>query len=262
MLQVESSVGRGRGGQVWFGIAFVVLAVMSQHRSVWVAVAIGILLVIFRLRGVALARASFGTFYASVLILGLYIFGALDGLISNFTYAVESTGTYNARLDTWTSLIDESVLRGPFSVIFGEPFGFGYARESGGRIVTFAPHNWYVSIYLRLGLVGLAAFVIVLLSTVGRHMKTRAGVAPTAILLSIAVYAWSYSLPWYLAPLFGWCMALAWTQETDTIKAPRGRSKRAPSPYEQMAAREATFPAAASLQPADEGRPGLGRVTP
>ncbi|MGN8132645.1 hypothetical protein [Paenarthrobacter sp. 22069] len=243
MNQFKVATAKGKSSRLLLGAGFLSLAILCQHRSVWVAVGIGLLLVVLRLRGVPLARTVVGGFFASVLALVIYASGIADPLIASLTKSLESSGTYSARLDTWSVLIDDSFQRGVSSVIFGEPFGFGYNRYDGLRLLTFAPHNWYVSVFLRLGLVGLGLFAIVLLSTLNRLITNKAGVLPTAVFLSIVIYSWSYSLSWYLAPMLGWCIAQAWGTELKTMPqkliVPRARRQpRVPNAYMRMAARE------------------------
>lgn len=209
MLLLERSTERGRGGTTWLGIAFIAIAVLCQHRSVWAAVGVAIFLVSIQLRGIPLARATVGAFYGLVFLFALYATGALDGLLNSLAYGIESKGTYEGRVGAWTSLVDASVERGASSVLFGEPFGFGYDRYENGRFITYAPHNWYVSVYLRLGLIGLAAFLVVMLTAAKRLLAQR-DVASMALLTATAIYAWSYSLPWYLGIPFGWCLYRAW----------------------------------------------------
>jgi O-antigen ligase len=72
--------------------------------------------------------------------------------------------------------------------------------------VEFAPHNWYVSVYLRTGLVGLLAYLATLVGLVIRSVRAVRweGTAKVSILTAIVVFCGGYSWPWYTAPFFGW----------------------------------------------------------
>lgn len=226
--------GKVRGRSMTLGVVFLIAAVLCQHRSVWAAVGFGVFLVLLRLRGVALARVVGFTYFGGTALAVLFLSGALDGMLDSLTHSVESMGTYTARVDSWDILVQDSFDRGPWSVLFGEPFGFGSARISGTQIVTFAPHNWYVSVFLRLGLVGLFAFIVTLLIALVPLLRRRDGVVPTIVVIIICAYMWTYSLSWYMAPMLAW--AIAYQETPKPEKAPTKR-KVIPPAYERLATR-------------------------
>ncbi|TFC33956.1 hypothetical protein [Cryobacterium sp. TMT2-42-4] len=201
----SSRPGRDR----WVGILFLAMSIACQHRSVWVAVFLGIALTSFRLRGVARARALAGAFCALLLGAIAILSGALTGVVSSLFASVENTGTLDGRLSSWTQLVESSFARGIWTILLGEPFGFGYDRIEAGQIISYAPHNWYVTVYLRLGLVGLGIFTIVMTSTFARLARGAEAVAVTAAFLAIATYISAYSLSWTVAALLAWCIAAA-----------------------------------------------------
>lgn len=206
VVSAAGGVGKERVQGLLLGGIAVFVAILCQHRSVWAAVGLASILVFSRLRGAALARTLLCAYFLGSLAFVLVASGVLDSLLAEFQYSVSSAGTYEARVDTWGTLVAESIERGPWSVVFGEPFGFGYERVSGGQLVTFAPHNWYVSIFLRLGLVGLFCF-LALLAIAGRSLsRRRGGLAPAMVLVALIVYCWSYSMPWYISPALAWVL--------------------------------------------------------
>lgn len=206
--------GKRRYGSAPLGVLFILLGILCQHRSVWAAFGLVFVLVFLRLRDVALARVVVGGFYAFVIGLGIWASGALDDAIATLGVSAQSAGTYNARVDTWQQLVDDSVTRGIGSIVFGEPFGFGYDRYDDGRLLTFAPHNWYVSVYLRLGLIGLGLYLILLLAMLGKLLRLKEYV-PGMVFVAVLVYSWSYSLSWYLVPVLGFAMAKAMAVRLD-----------------------------------------------
>lgn len=234
MLQ-GSDQKRASGKHIALGLAFLMVAALCQHRSVWAAVGVAIALNLLRLRGPALARTILLAYFVGTAIAVLFLLGALDGMIGSLTHSLESTGTYTARVDSWDILVKDSMDRGPWSVLFGEPFGFGSARISGTQIVTFAPHNWYVSVFLRLGLVGLAAFFLTLLITLVPLLRRRDGILPAIVVATICVYMWTYSLSWFMTPMLAWGIAFREVPEPEKPKAKREAS--VPPGYRNLASR-------------------------
>lgn len=231
----QGSTSKGRGKYATLGVIFLLVAVLCQHRSVWAAVGIGVLLVLLRLRGVALARVVGFTYFGGSILAVLVMSGALNGMADSLTHSFDSMGTFTARVDSWDILVQDSFDRGAWSVLFGEPFGFGAARISGTQVVTFAPHNWYVSVFLRLGLVGLAAFICMLLITLVPLLRRRDGVVPTIVVVIIGVYMWSYTLSWYITPVLAW--AIAYRERPKPEKAPVKENQVIPAASGMLAAR-------------------------
>lgn len=231
------SAEKGKHGRAWTAVIFLVVAALCQHRSVWAAIAIAVVLVLPRVTGRTWSRIVLVSIFATPVVIAVFASGALDWLIDIVKVSVTSQGTYNARLDTWTLLVDDSIKRGAWSVLMGEPFGFGYDRPSsdGLRLLTFGPHNWYVSIYLRLGLLGLAAFAMVLIATVVPLLRWRELIVPAVVFIAVGVYMWSYALPWYLTFWFGWSLAQRLMIAPEE-KAPRFKAKPIPPAYKHLAA--------------------------
>lgn len=184
-------------------ILFSIIFILSQQRTVWFALIAALPFLIFvgenRSNIRAIAAFSLGGAIAFIAgILGVFNFAA--GSIED---SVASSGTYEARVRGWNILVNESIERGPLSVLFGQAMGSGFARvEGNGLLVTYAPHNWYVSLYLRIGLIGLAGFVILMFWMLWRAINVRSRFWSSLIII-IGVYAWGYSIPWYIAPLLG-----------------------------------------------------------
>ncbi len=181
---------------VFMGLA----AVASQHRSVWVAAAAGVVAVMmlsYRWSGAArawaLAAAGALTFGA------LAAWGVFGGLLENLLSAATDSRSLDARSTSWTQLIAQSVDDGVFTVTFGQPSGSGYVRiEPNGLIQRYSPHNWYVTLFLRVGIVGLCAWLATLLRGLIICRRQGSGALFTAV--SMAVYGWFYSVPWQVAP--------------------------------------------------------------
>jgi hypothetical protein len=188
------------------GLVFFALAVLCQHRSVWVALAAALVMLVLaspRVRGRILAVV----FVGGVALLIAYSAGALDTVLTKFSLAYHSRGTYDDRVLASKVLIDEQNALGPFTMMFGQPFGTGYFhRSSTGTIETFAPHNYYVVTYLRMGLVGALLFAFALLRGLRNSLVAR---DPRGIVMASALMAYclAYNLQMILAPF----LALALT---------------------------------------------------
>jgi hypothetical protein len=200
LVGIAFLVARRSGRDRLLGLVFVGVSVLCQHRTVWAALAVSLLAVILlspRVRG----RIAGWVVLGAVAVALAYATGLIEPLVSKFLVAFHSRGTLVDRQFAWRYLIDQQNAKGAFSVLFGQPFGIGFARrEPGGNIETYAPHNWYVLLYLRIGLIGalLVALALVrgLVTNVVRRHAT--GVAWAAGLLT---FCFAYNLLWYVAPL-------------------------------------------------------------
>jgi O-antigen ligase len=189
-----------------------------QHRSVWVATFLPALLAFFIVRQSQGKLASRMLVIAgvTVLILGpLLATGKFDSATSSVAdLAVRATstteGTFVGRVQGWDSLLQQWAGAGPRAWAMGEPYGSGFKRPEGhdGKEVAYAPHNYYVQVLLRFGLIGLAAFFafnIYLFRGAIRLAATpydnMTGYAMLGILMSFALFNIPYS-PTYTQGLF------------------------------------------------------------
>lgn len=216
-LRIWQNDGRFRY-MVMFTV-FTVVAILSQQRTVWLAIAaVGLLLVV---RGSWSLRQRLIPIFSVLLLVGVVVVlarSSVSTLVDEFAGSASNTGTYDARLTSWSGLIVQSFDSGPLSVLFGEPFGHGFARFEGvGRLVVFAPHNWYVTVYLRAGLLGLVAMLVVFLPRVLAGLMRGRDVFLGCILVCFLVYGWTYSWQWWTClPL-----ALAFIDQKLPVSDPR-----------------------------------------
>lgn len=195
----------GKRAYIRLFFLFVAVAIASQQRTVWLVV-IGVVLILV-LRGPAALRARLLAFGACALLACAVIVVAdpsSSSLVTMLEGSASNAGTYDARVNSWHGLVTQSFAEGPLTVLFGAPFGHGFVRFEGvGRLVSFAPHNWYVTVYLRIGLVGLVAMLAVLVPALIRGLVASTDTYLTAVLFAFLIYGWTYSWPWYC------CFALA-----------------------------------------------------
>lgn len=147
---------------------FLLTVVVLQHRSVWGAVFVGIACLFWAMqrkrKGVQTAIG------AALMIVPLAIFFAIPGKgnsvlesVSNSAGQAVSTkeGTMVGRVTNWQDLLDKWIgSKDPATYLVGKPYGGGYnpvETEDGAMVVDMVPHNHYVHMLYRGGLIGLLA---------------------------------------------------------------------------------------------------------
>lgn len=183
----------------------------SQERSVWIATIVGIATIVTIGRGSVRARLVIASGIALLAVAIISTAASFHQIFSDVSTAASDAGTYDARQVSWVALIDQTIEGGPLRILFGQPFGSGWERYEGDRLIEYAPHNWYVTLYLRLGLLGVAALVLILASIAVRLIRAR-NATGAAITFGTMVFCWAYSLPLVAAPLFGLAVSSAITQ--------------------------------------------------
>lgn len=185
------------------GILFLAVAVVSQHRSVWIAMSIAAIAVVLLAPGWAgRLRASviaFGTLGASYVVATSGVFGEL---VRDIASSASDFRSLDARSTSWEQLVQGLFDEGLFAVLFGLPFGSGFVRiEPNGLVQTYSPHNWYVLLILRVGLLGLVAWSAVLVGIILLARKNSTSGFYT--LVAFSAYAFFYTPSWLIAPLVG-----------------------------------------------------------
>ncbi len=159
---------------------FLLFTVVMQHRSVWIAAAAG-LLCVFMLERRHLPR-RFALLLGFTLTITLVAavagaFGFLDELVRNLSASTlsmaDSEGTFAARVDGWVRLLENWLAAPWHTVLFGFPFGHGYTRLYNGVVIEFAPHNFYLDLILRVGIVGTILFMLPTLMAIVHGLRAR-----------------------------------------------------------------------------------------
>ncbi|AWI31827.1 hypothetical protein DDW44_25830 [Streptomyces tirandamycinicus] len=203
--------GQGRGRHLVAVLFLLLLVVLLQHRTVWVATAT-MALAWWALRpargGQRLVSACAGVFALGVVAL-LYTagaFGAIGGFLADSVRETQGThSTFVWRLLGWQELLDAP--RTVAQWLVGAPFGSGYERIIAGGLVTVSPHDYYLHIMLRLGLVGLLALLVVYVQTFRRlGRQGPATLALRVVMIGQLVLFVSYSAIPEQAVLLGLCL--------------------------------------------------------
>lgn len=208
MLFAWFSAVHGQMRRRWFFVAACAAAVvLSQQRTVWVVaiVVFSISLLVSQRRARTMTVVGLaGTVLALV---------TLTGAFSSLDFLAESAGndsTYVARSYSWGQLINQAVDNGAQTVLTGAPYGSGFIRlEMNGQIATFNPHNWYLTLFLRLGAIGLALFLAAIFFTLATQLRNRQWTWAIAGTAGLLVYGWTYNLPFIAAPLLGMFLSVA-----------------------------------------------------
>jgi hypothetical protein len=183
-----------------------------QHRSVWLAVLVGVLAGLFVARsrsgsktGQILLLAGIVAITVLPLTLSSQLSGVSDQVASSADRAVEGDGTVGERLDNWQGLIKLWAAGGPRSLALGQSFGSDstrYVRDTihgGEHKIGYFAHNHYVQTLYNLGLVGLFAFLaLVWYAARGlyRRCASKEGDLVASMLLTLLLMQLAYYVPY------------------------------------------------------------------
>jgi O-antigen ligase len=159
---------RGRGSHStfvhkWLAISLFVAVFLLQHRTVWVAFLAALAVAALRIRGLATRVAVvlvLGGALGSYLILGLFAGSEQPSLAESLSVQTSNVDTFFWRVEGWEALLRDQAAESADEIAIGTPYGTGFRRLVAGGEVTSSPHNFYISTYLRQGILGLAAFLL------------------------------------------------------------------------------------------------------
>lgn len=175
---------------------------LLQHRSVWVCLFIGGVVVVAQ-------QATFRQRAGFRLLAALLVAGGLCALLLPgdtrqqerlFDLEQVDTGTFEWRMDSWLSLIRQNGPQGPADVAVGLPYGSGWSRRVDGYVTEVSPHNYYVELGLRVGLVGLLLLLAVharTLNVLSASPRPSAGLLSDRTLMTLLVTQLVYYLPYW-----------------------------------------------------------------
>lgn len=159
--------GTGTRWSGWHAAFFIAFTVIMQHRSVWIAAAVGLAMVLLLERRHLPRRFALLLGFVLTLTFGIAValaFGLLDDLgrrlFESTVSMADDGGTFAARVDGWVRLWENWIAAPIQTLLFGYPFGHGYTRLYNGVVIEFAPHNFYLDLLLRVGIVGTILFLL------------------------------------------------------------------------------------------------------
>ena len=195
----------------WVFVAvFLGATLVTQHRTVWAAAAAGLVAYFLLVEGVqklVLVWLAVFSVVGAVLLSKLPMF---SGLSQSLATSASDSNTYDGRRYDWSLLLTRNFSDGFLTVSWGEPFGAGWLRaREDGLFITYPPHNWYVLVLLRVGIIGLVLGVGALISALLgglQYWDRRRWTLFLPICVVLLVYAWGYNVQWYLTPILVWSL--------------------------------------------------------
>ena len=142
----------------WLGALLLLFVVLLNRRTAWLAIVVG--LAVIMVRGRRLNRRVVAMVVGAVLLtIAAYVaLGGSEGQKQTFATSAVSTGTLDWRIQGWSELLSGRS-EDPVQWVIGEPLGSDFTREVQGSEVQAEPHNFYLTLLLRAGVVGLLALV-------------------------------------------------------------------------------------------------------
>ncbi len=218
-----------------------------QHRSVWLAVLVGVMAGLFVSRSRSGSKLSQLLLLAGIvgvtalpLALSSKLSGVSDQVASSADRAVEGDGTVGERLDNWQGLLQLWAGGGPRSIAIGQSFGSDatrYVRDTvhgGEHKIGYFAHNHYVQTLYNLGVAGLFAFVAVAWYAARglyRRCASAEGDPVAELLLTLLLMQLAYYVPYgtdYMqSVILGLCIAYVAGHEAvaRAAQAPRTRAR-------------------------------------
>jgi O-antigen ligase len=156
---------------------FAGLTIGCGHRTVWLAVGLGLLLLLLlhtrrrtligKIAVVGIASIIVvGTSFVYFPELGVKLGQKFEGILDP-----SSDSTASWRIEGWEYQLEQ--LKSSGRVWFGQGLGNYYRWEVEGKIVGFTPHNAYVQLLLKLGLVGLVVYGLLVFEFFLRALISR-----------------------------------------------------------------------------------------
>lgn len=187
-------------------LVLLLVVVLMQHRSVWVAALFGFLMVlVMERRNVPerLPLVGWSLLLVSPVVAIAAWAGLFDNLIEDLVRSsvtmFDSQGTFAARVDGWDRLIETWTSASNGAIAIGLPFGYGYTRLFRGQLIEFAPHNWFLDLVLRVGVVGLIFYTAAALLSMFKALRAPTHSEFEVLMLRGLGVGLATSLLYYLA---------------------------------------------------------------
>jgi hypothetical protein len=218
---------------------FVVIFVL-QHRTVWVEAVISVIAIMGIER--EYIRRNFIVLLSIVIPLVvaviLYIIFNTENIAVQFASesvfeTTKENSTFAWRVMGWKYLLSPEYLSGISDYLIGKPLGAGFLRPIGKVVVDVSPHNYYVSIFLRTGLIGLSLYLFLTFRLISKlRLMSANGTAHLAnmlvvLLIGQLVFSFSYTPGYEQGLWFGLATSVAaWGVGPDIGHHPIARWRR------------------------------------
>jgi hypothetical protein len=184
-----------------------VFVVLLQHRSVWVVTAAGVILLLYRERSLGpRVLVALGAALCVFALLLTFVFdGQTDAVTEDLATSAQDSRTFEWRVQGWLAMLDPNG-PGPTTIeewSVGQPIGVSSARMlPDGRVVDVSPHNFYIEVLVRVGIIGLiillAIYAKVLpgLARVHREGSLDASLLTANVLFVVVAVQLVYYIPY------------------------------------------------------------------
>lgn len=206
----------------WLGTAlFLCMAIYLRHRTVWVMIAGGVILLALIDQRI-LRRMAPASLVALVAVACLVLVEGDRPILANqsdFANSLTSTETWQWRVNGWQEFLFDSD-QTPLTFCIGQPMGSGWWRidPESHLLQSAPPHSEYVTDYLRMGVAGVVLVLLftgqplaILWRAANRKTSTgyvSANVWPVVVAISL-IYGMTYSIEPELYALLGLASAIA-----------------------------------------------------
>jgi O-antigen ligase len=195
----------------WLSPLLLAAVVVLQHRSVWIAGLVGVLVAALATRAQHASRLTqVAVLAVAVTVVALpALYGQQFSRLSreigtSAATAVSGQGTVHARLEDWRLALGDFVRSEPRVWAFGHGYGRDTVRvvtdEHGQkRLVAFGIHNHYIGQLVTMGALGLLAFLAVVGPTAWRLYRMclqGAGGLMPPVLLAMLMMQLAYYVPY------------------------------------------------------------------
>lgn len=215
-----------RNHKPWSGVLSVLtlsMVIVLQHRSVWLSLLFMLIVLIsfewkkFQQHFFTIVVAIFIGIGGLAMAMSLGHLSELTEALTNSVAAATQTnrGTHIDRIEGWIALLDDWTRYSVLDIFTGRPYGAGYSRVVLGHLVDYSPHNFYVQLLLRIGLVGIALFLlfqfVLMISFFDKKASTEVREARfvlSAVMTGLLVYYISYQADFIAGAIYGGLMAM------------------------------------------------------
>ncbi|MED4618008.1 hypothetical protein CN367_17250 [Priestia megaterium] len=189
------------------GFALIALVILLQHRSVWIALAIGLIYILVKCNPICIKDINKKTISIKFLLQLIFLFLCIpicfflfrnSNLLTQLQMGLdgvnaENGSTLNYREQLWTAHLSTLNLT---EWLIGKPFGSGYLIHLTGYMREITPHSAYIQTIIRCGIVG-AVFVVTFVLITIRQCSKKKYIWGTAMCLMLLVFWYPYSYNLY-----------------------------------------------------------------